>query len=278
MNFTGYVQPDWSKMNISVGYNKQQENKGTSLSKNWDKDGPYWNLKCDGGVLSTCEDKYLWYLALKGNKILDDNAKKKMYTPHIAEDPSGQSHYGYGWAIFKTQRNTTLITHNGGNGIFFADYLHYADENTFVFLQSNASKRGRQDVAWELGRMMLIPGYQPEIRSNNLVSTTVEDVERTYRTKTVSNFIAYAEEKFSGTTESFVKENLGPGFLQSMPIQKHVSMFDMVLKDLSGGKFKEMLKSGEELEFRYEMPNGEMMSVITELNMEGKIRGMRFGN
>ncbi|MFN0030971.1 MAG: serine hydrolase domain-containing protein [Flavobacteriales bacterium] len=277
MNFTGYVLPDWSKMNISVGYNKQDENTGTSLAKNWDKDGPYWNLKCNGGVLSTCDDMYRWYLALQGETVLSAAAKTKMYTPHIAEGPEGQSHYGYGWAIFKTMRNTRLITHNGGNGIFFADYLNYEDENTFVFLQSNASKRGQQDVAWELGRMMLIPGYEPEIKSYNPKPTTVDEVEKQFNTKTISALIGFATGKYTGTTETFVQDNLGPGLLQSMPLAEHTGMFDMLKKDLTGATFLELLQAGNEIEFHFTMPDGQTMQVITELNMEGKIRGLRFG-
>ena len=35
---------------------------------------------------------------------------------------------GYGWTIFKTRRGTKLIAHNGGNGIFAADFRRYVDE------------------------------------------------------------------------------------------------------------------------------------------------------
>jgi hypothetical protein len=221
---------------------------------------------------------YLWYLALKGDRILDANAKKKMYTGYIAEAPEGQSHYGYGWAIFKTQRNTRLITHNGGNGIFFADYLNYADENTFVFLQSNASKRGQDDVAWELGRMMLIPGYESEIRNYNPVPVTIEEAEKRINSKTVSNLIAFAQGNYSGSTGTFVKENLGPGFLQSMPLEEHVSMFNSLRNDLKGAKFRELLHAGNELEFRFELLGGKIVTVKTDINMEGKIRGIMVGD
>jgi CubicO group peptidase (beta-lactamase class C family) len=139
MHETGYVIPKWKRENLAVGYNRKDESRwGTPIDQLWDKDGPYWNLRANGGILSTVGDLYRWHLALEGEKILSKEAKEKYYTPHIAEEPGGSSFYGYGWVIQKTRRGTKIIWHNGGNPYFFADFRRYVDDNVVVIVATNA--------------------------------------------------------------------------------------------------------------------------------------------
>lgn len=138
MTKTGYRVPKWEPGTVAHGYN-QQGDWGTPLDKAWAPDGPWWNLRANGGILSTTGDLYKWHQALEGEKILSTAAKEKIFTPHMPEDEEGSSHYGYGWAIFKTPRNTRLISHNGGNGIFAADFRRYVDENMVLIVGSNRS-------------------------------------------------------------------------------------------------------------------------------------------
>jgi CubicO group peptidase (beta-lactamase class C family) len=136
MTKTGYRAPKWAPGTVAHGYNSQGD-WGTPLDKAWAPDGPWWNLRANGGILSTTGDLYRWHQALAGEKILSKAAKEKIFTPHVPEDEEGSSHYGYGWAISKTLRNTRLIAHNGGNGIFAADFRRYVDEKTVLIVGSN---------------------------------------------------------------------------------------------------------------------------------------------
>ncbi|MFM9984673.1 MAG: serine hydrolase domain-containing protein [Flavobacteriales bacterium] len=274
MKNTGYVQPKWDLKQIAIGYNKRGENTGTSLDKLWDTNGPFWNLKCNGGVLSTCEDMFKWYTALQGEDILDEKMKSIMYSPSVAEDPEGHSHYGYGWSIVLTQRETRLITHNGGNGIFFADYLNYEDENTFVYVASNASKKGMQDVAWELGRMMLIPGYEPEIRQYDPVPVTLKDIQNEDYIATISNLIGFMEGRDKSTNKEFIQANLGPGLLESLPMKEHLELFTQIRKTLDGARYQDMLEAGNEFYLNFELFDGTRKQLFVELNDMGKIRGI----
>ena len=138
MNQTGYLIPKFKRENFAVGYKKDGAAWGTPVDHLWDKDGPYWNLRANGGILSTAGDLYKWHLALEGEKILSKAAKEKYYTPHVPEQPEKTSFYGYGWVIQKTRRGTNLIWHNGGNGFFFADFRRYIDDKTVVIVATNA--------------------------------------------------------------------------------------------------------------------------------------------
>ncbi len=131
---TGYRIPEWEKDKVAHGYAEGLD-KGSPLDRPWYEDGPSWALRGAGGMLSTLEDLYLWHLALKKDEVLSADAKRKIFSPHIKMD--SDSFYGYGWSLQKTPRGTNLIKHNGSDGIFFADFRRYVDENVVVIGVAN---------------------------------------------------------------------------------------------------------------------------------------------
>jgi CubicO group peptidase (beta-lactamase class C family) len=137
MMSTGYVLPKWPAGRLARGYIEGVD-WGSITEKGWLADGPGWYLKANGGIHSTILDMYRWHLALEGEAILSNEAKTKFFTPYVKEGPNADSHYAYGWAVFTTPRDTTLIAHNGGNGVFFADFRRYVDENVVIYAHSNA--------------------------------------------------------------------------------------------------------------------------------------------
>jgi CubicO group peptidase (beta-lactamase class C family) len=136
---TGYLLPRWAPNELAHGYLRDGKDWGTMRDKPWDADGPYWHLRANGGILSTAGDMYRWHLALLGETVLPKSAKDKYFKAHIPERPVGGSHYGYGWVIDRTPRGTTVITHNGSNGIFAADCYRFIDDNVFLFIASNVA-------------------------------------------------------------------------------------------------------------------------------------------
>ena len=137
MMSTGYVLPKWAPGQVARGY-LDGEAWGSITEKGWGPEGPGWYLKANGGVHSTIRDMYRWHQALEGNAILSKEAKTKFFTPYVKEGPNADSSYAYGWAVFTTPRKTRLIAHNGGNGVFFADFRRYVDENVVIYAHSNA--------------------------------------------------------------------------------------------------------------------------------------------
>ncbi len=136
MRRTGYRLPTWTADELAIGY-REGRRWGTPLDHAWAPDGPWWNLRANGGILSTMGDLYRWHLALQAGHVLSARSRDKLFTPHVAENPEGTFHYGYGWAITRTPRGTRLVMHNGGNGYFFADFLRYIDEDAVVILATN---------------------------------------------------------------------------------------------------------------------------------------------
>ena len=62
-----------------------------------------------------------------------------MYAPHVREQGGGDSSYGYGWGIRDVPGAGRLVSHNGGNGVFYADFLRFLDEDLVVILSTNDS-------------------------------------------------------------------------------------------------------------------------------------------
>ena len=75
--------------------------------------------------------------------MLSAEARRKYFTPHVAEGEGTTSYYGYGWAILTTPRGTKLIAHNGGvNDVFGANFRRYVNEKVVLIILSNSTNWG----------------------------------------------------------------------------------------------------------------------------------------
>jgi CubicO group peptidase (beta-lactamase class C family) len=136
MRQTGYTLADWTDAGLAVGY-RGASRWGTPLDQLWAEDGPWWNLRANGGMLSTLGDLFSWHLALKEDAVLSAESKAKLFAPHVPTNAEGSRHYGYGWTVSRTARDTRLVAHNGGNPYFFADFNRFVDEDVVILMASN---------------------------------------------------------------------------------------------------------------------------------------------
>jgi CubicO group peptidase (beta-lactamase class C family) len=156
---TGYTLPNWKDEQIAVGYT-EKERWGKPTKKNWDKTAPFWNLLGNGGILSTTGDLYRWHQALIGEKILNKRAKEKFYKRHIKQEilvgANDEGFYGYGWALVPTRQKTFLITHSGGNGVFFADFWRILQEDETIILLANRIRPELENIPSEIHRILTV--------------------------------------------------------------------------------------------------------------------------
>lgn len=150
---TGYRVPRWGPEDLAHGYDGNQD-WGTILDKPSAEDGPYWNLRANGGLLSTVTDLYQWHKVLKDDRILSEEAKKLYYMPHVKEGPEANTFYGYGWVVAMTPRNTKVVAHNGGNGIFSADFRRYLEEDVVIIVCSNIAGQKAWQIAEQIDRIL----------------------------------------------------------------------------------------------------------------------------
>ena len=164
MTKTGYVIPNYAKDELAVGYDADDNRRGTVVEQPWDADGPYWNLRANGGIHSTVWDMYKWHKALLDDSVLSASSREMYFAPH-ADEGDGRSFYGYGWVSAKTDRGTTVYFHNGGNRIFFADCFRYVDDEVFIIAMTNATSYFR-DEARIIRRILFGAEYQlPKLRT-----------------------------------------------------------------------------------------------------------------
>lgn len=150
MTSTGYELPDWKTADVAVEYDARDRPQGRPFEHPWADDGPYWNLRGNGGLLSSARDMYRWYLALEGEQVLDAEAKEELFQPRVREEPGGDTRAAYGWVVMETPRGT-VQWHNGGNGWSYGEIARFPDSDAFVFWVTNhyRSRAG----GWDLDRL-----------------------------------------------------------------------------------------------------------------------------
>lgn len=207
MTETGYFIPKWNDNSIASGYVFNIVSVGTTVSR-YQKSGKVtWALKGNGGIHSTTEDMFKWYQALKTHKILPKSLFEKLTTPYILEYEGGSSHYAYGWAIYSSDRNTKIISHNGGNSIFFHDYIWLPEEDVVIILFTNASSR-EVEVAWPIKKMIFDKDYKVKPIKKNLFILTFDFIK--------SNNVQEANELISVIKKDYSPEIKRPSVLNNL--------------------------------------------------------------
>jgi CubicO group peptidase (beta-lactamase class C family) len=177
MKHTGYVLPAFKKEELAVGY-RNGARWGTALDREWLADGPGWHLRANGGMLSTVVDMYLWYQALHTNTVLASTSTQQLFSKHVAENPEGISHYGYGWVV-QNFGNTAFIWHNGGNGVYNAFMAFAPAEDLCIIVSSNTNTIISDKVAMQLLRI-----YRGQL--SEPLPKSIERGEPPYRTNPVT--------------------------------------------------------------------------------------------
>jgi len=119
-----------------------------------------WNIKGNGGILSTPADMYRWHQALYNDSLFSPDARKKLFSPYVREYEDGDSFYGYGWVIDHYGPGKRLIWHNGGampHGWNCAMY-YFVDDDLTCIVFSNKPIDGIQpadDIVRNLAHIAL---------------------------------------------------------------------------------------------------------------------------
>jgi hypothetical protein len=153
MRETGYKLPQWAPDRVAHGY-RDGEDWGTILQRIQEPDAPYWTLRGNGGLHTTLGDMLAWHRALATDAVLSKAAREKYFKPYVAEGPRGLSHYAYGWAVSKSARGTTVVQHNGGNGIYVAEFVRFPDEDAMLFVTSADTALTATPVVEALEKML----------------------------------------------------------------------------------------------------------------------------
>jgi CubicO group peptidase (beta-lactamase class C family) len=172
---TGYILPQWGEGQLAQGY-RGGERWGTVLERPLAEDGPYWVLRANGGVYSNAWDMVRWGQALLKGGPLSEKSMETYWSPHFDEG-GGDSFYGYGWVV-TDMAGHKVITHNGGNGILFADMAIVPDAELVMVIQTNvvADFRLAGRLLEQIGSRLLFGETLPSVP--NRAATAPADLDR----------------------------------------------------------------------------------------------------
>jgi CubicO group peptidase (beta-lactamase class C family) len=143
MTRTGYLVPRWQRKDLAVGYGGGQA-WGTPLDHAWLPDGPSWNLRGNGGMISTAQDLHKWIRALEAGTLL----------------PPAEMEAFIGMSAHKNRRGTRTMGVAGGNDIFNACYLWYLDEHRVIVILTSSDDFKAEKLVPDVAA--LVRQIQPE--------------------------------------------------------------------------------------------------------------------
>jgi CubicO group peptidase (beta-lactamase class C family) len=121
----GYLRGNWKPEELAVGYRRGGQRWGTPLDHAWAKDGPGWNLRGNGGMISDVAELHRVFQGIVYGETLPSEARQA-FLPVREGRPR-------------------FYSAAGGNGIFNALYVLLAEPN-FVFIGfSNRSDHQVED-------------------------------------------------------------------------------------------------------------------------------------
>ena len=171
-------------------------------------DGYYWNLRANGGVLSTVADLTRWTDALLAGEVLGPEALERYLTPHVPEGLGSDGYYAYGWAVENTPVGR-LVWHTGGNGFFFAEVRRYIEADLLLVLLSNESNAVADTLATELAAAVLpeLPSPDELPQPEPLAIDREESFEDA--TQTFTESIELTDDRTAGVAAFFVELEAG---------------------------------------------------------------------
>jgi tetratricopeptide (TPR) repeat protein len=173
MKSTGYKSINFNSERLAHGYYyNRNDDKWTDwgiTQEHLPYNNNHWYSIGKGDIHSTIKDLYKWHVALKNNVVLTSNLRKSQETAYVAENDKMTSYYGYGWAISTSIRDTKIVAHNGSNGLYFADFVRFVDDEVVVIYITNAFLGPEsENVAREIGKMVFNTNYTATPISRNI--------------------------------------------------------------------------------------------------------------
>jgi CubicO group peptidase (beta-lactamase class C family) len=137
MLHSGFTPSPQDLPRLSHGYTGDGD-WGTSLTHPRGPDGPWWNLRGNGGILTTTGDLHLWDIALQKNTVLSAAEHAKYEQGYVHETKALYPQYAYGWSFAKALNDHRKLSHVGGNSAYQSDFRRFPDDGAMIAIVSNS--------------------------------------------------------------------------------------------------------------------------------------------
>ena len=232
---TGYRSPRWAEARVAHGY-REGEDWGTILRRIQVEGAPFWALRGNGGLHTTLADMVRWNAALQGNAVLTAASRESYFRPRVAEGPGARSRYAFGWAV-ETTPHGTLVAHNGGNGVYVAEFLRFVDSSVMVFLASTVAELPATPVVPALTRIVFGEPYDLPPLVAALPPEALRDRAGRYRATSGAEIVVRAVE---GGLEVTASDPAGFALLAGVPPteRERYAALEARTGDIAGRAFK----------------------------------------
>lgn len=265
MENTGYSSKGTESQKVAHGVNQKGEDWGNPRAKNWNGKSPFWYLKANGGLLTTSHDMAKWCEAILENKILKKDSWQKQFNRYVDEGEG--TFYGYGVVEFQKGKH---YGHNGGNGIFKADWHFFPEEKSAVFVVSNSANVPLFQISDDLLNILLTKELP---RSMSLKMINLNEFPEGEEQKNAADFLEQIQFFNERNIDRFIDEKFSKRIVEKNTKERLVKLFQQLENEFKGGKLKSVsvAENYVELKVKGEM---EMLSLNIEF-IDGKID--RFG-
>jgi CubicO group peptidase (beta-lactamase class C family) len=118
-----------------------------------------------GSLMSTVNDIFLWNRAIRNNKLISKENKKKAFTNYQLKNGS-YANYGYGWAN-STVKGAVTIEHNGAIPGFSSNSIYLPKEDVFIVLLSNCICDPTDYISTKMAAISINKPYK-DLDKNNM--------------------------------------------------------------------------------------------------------------
>lgn len=162
MQHTGYLHSKSKDGVAALGYRAGVVEVPSTLSRYQADQKIAWSLKGNGGLISSLDDMYNWYLALRNHVILDKEQVARLTTGYISQNVDNNDiQYGYGWSVFASPKDTKMVGHNGSNGIYYFDLRWLQEEDLAIIYASNSMVQGTPSISENIELMLFDNVFNP---------------------------------------------------------------------------------------------------------------------
>ena len=196
MTETGYYVPRDTRR-VARGYNDGDTDYGYPWETQWDSKRPLWDLIGNGGMLTTVDDLHKWLAAIKGDKIVSQKSKDKMFQVYYPK-----SDQGYGWNVWQTQGKAYVYRY--GDAVpqaWNAEFRWYKDDDLMAVVLSNRRVRSRSIRVYAMPGLVDITlfGKPPQLPAFTLVNRSeLRRLEGVYKLESGALFEVKTSEAATG--------------------------------------------------------------------------------
>lgn len=226
MQHTGYLYGKAPEV-IATGYKAGLIPTSSNWSRYQRDQKVAWALKGNGGIVSTIDDMFNWYLALRNHVVLSAQQVERLTTGYVSE--GGPSQYGYGWSIAESPSGQKMAAHNGSDGVFYFDFRWLQGDDQVILFASNALVNDTPGMSESAELMLFDEVFNPPA----FRAGPVHDILRlslTWQSTPQALAKAVAQRFDSALNERYVLNRAGLALMDSGHHQAAIALLDLNVK------------------------------------------------